>query len=396
CSRIDPELRQRLLDYRVERTAAQGPKALVSLQYELEAERAFDLDPDRIEELLRSEVANSAQEQFGLRSMNLLHFLPAERRAPLLRELYTAAPRSQRLNVLAQGADFVPEPLSEGFLDWYAAAFRREFAEADQNARRRASLGFSEIGSKRLMRLRIEASLSMGGTHREWLRLLQIVAELDDRAAAARLLEEGIPEMVTRDDLVGIVPNRPKGLNQRQVEQAAAQLVACGLHELAIAVVERKLEQRPQHEGLRYLQWHLRTRMPGALAFAERAAAAAGDDVEVLTRVMRLQRERGRLVDAAATLARLVELDPKRARSWRAQLAALHERLGNPQAAAALREPAAGAQQAARTPSTPAARLVASGAVVQAVSLVGGRPAPRGSAKVRALLEIDDPREGAR
>ncbi|MFN3239999.1 MAG: hypothetical protein ACE37K_00630 [Planctomycetota bacterium] len=400
ASRLDPDLRQRLLSYRVERTAAKGAKALVSLQYELEAERDFQLDPDRIEEMLRAEVANSAQEQFGLRSMNLLHFLPQERRAPLVRELYTSAPRSQRLNVLTEGADFVPEPLSDGFLSWYEGVFRREFEAADQQARRRAGFGYSEIGSKRLMRLRLEASLSMGGSHREWLRLLQIVVDLDDRAAAARMLEEGIPAMITRDDLAGVVPNRPKGLNKRQVDDAVRQIVTSGLQQQAIAVVERKLQERPEHEALRYMQWQLRTKMPGAVAFVERALQDGGDDVDLLERAMRFQRQCGRLVDATETLQRLVELDEKRAKSWRSQLAALHVRLGNQPAADALRKQQAGAARPGARPSQPAtsaARLISSsGAVVQAVSLVGGRPAPRASAKVSALLKADDPIEAER
>ena len=185
ASRLDPTLRQRLLSYRVERMAAKGPKALVTLQYELEAERDFGLDPVRIEDMLRSEVANSAQEQYGLRSMNLLHYLPVARRATLVRELYTAAPRSQRLNVLTEGADFLPEPLSEGFLSWYAGVFRREFEQADKRARDRAGLATSTLGSMRLMRLRLEAVMSMGGKHREWLRLLRgVLHQLGQRVRA--------------------------------------------------------------------------------------------------------------------------------------------------------------------------------------------------------------------
>lgn len=393
ASRLDPDLRQRLLSYRVERTMAKGAKALVSLQYELEAERDFKLDPDRIEEMLRTEVANSAQEQFGLRSMNLLHYLPADRRAPLVRELYTAAPRSQRLNVLTAGADFLPEPLSDGFLSWYEGVFRREFEAADKQARQRAGFGYSEIGSKRLMRLRLEATMSMGGSHREWLRLLQIVVDLDDREAAATMLEEGIPSMITRDDLAGVLPNRPKGLNKRQVDDAVRQILTGGLQQQAIAVVERKLQERPEHEALRYMQWQLRTKMPGSVAFVEAALAEAGDDVDLLERAMRFQRSCGRLVDAVDTLKRLIELDAKRAASWKRQLSSLHARLGNKKAADALRKPRPNQAQPGARAGAPAARLVSrSGAfLVQGAALLGGRPSPRASAKVSALLESEDP-----
>ncbi len=387
ASRLDPTLRQRLLSYRVERMAAKGPKALVTLQYELEAERDFGLDPVRIEDMLRSEVANSAQEQFGLRSMNLLHYLPVARRAPLVRELYTAAPRSQRLNVLTEGANFLPEPLSDGFLSWYAGVFRREFEQADKRARDRAGLATSTLGSQRLMRLRLEAVMSMGGKHREWLRLLHIVAELGDGAAVARMLEDGIPAMMTRDDLVGVVPNRPKGLDRRQLDAAVRQLVADGLQEQAVAVVERKLTARPDHEALRYLQWQLRTQMPGAVAFVRAQLADGGDDLDLLELAARFLRSRGHLVDAADVLQRLVERDDERAASWRRQLLSLQRGLGNERAAAAVK-PAAPAAAS----STSAARTAASSIVGQLFSVIGrSSAASSASPRARALLAQKDP-----
>ncbi len=337
--------------------------------------------------MLRSEVANSAQEQFGLRSMNLLHYLPVARRAPLVRELYTAAPRSQRLNVLTEGANFLPEPLSDGFLSWYAGVFRREFEQADKRARDRAGLATSTLGSQRLMRLRLEAVMSMGGKHREWLRLLHIVAELGDGAAVARMLEDGIPAMMTRDDLVGVVPNRPKGLDRRQLDAAVRQLVADGLQEQAVTVVERKLTARPDHEALRYLQWQLRTQMPGAVAFVQAQLADGGDDVDLLELAARFLRSRGHLVDAADVLQRLVERDDERAASWRRQLLSLQRGLGNERAAAAVK-PAAPAAAS----STSAARTAASSIVGQLFSVIGrSSAASSASPRARALLAQKDP-----
>ena len=389
ASRIDPKLRQRLLSYRVERMAAKGAKALVSLQYELEGEKDFGLDPVRVEDMLRSEVANSAQEQYGLRSMGLLHYLPVERRAPLVRELYTAAPRSQRLNVLVEGAEFLPEPLSDGFLSWYEGVFGREFEQADKRARDRAGLSLSNQGSKRLMRLRLEASMSAGGSHRNWLRLLHITAELDDRAGVAQLLEDGIPSMITRDDLVGVVPNRPKGMNKRQVDTAVRQLVTDGLQQVAVAVVERKLEQRPEHEALRYMQWQLRTQMPGAAAFVQRQLASAGDDVDLLERCARFLRSAGRLVDAAEVWKTLIEVEPKRAKVHERQLAGVYRSLGNEAAAAALQEPR---KPAAGAPKVSGARAASSVVAGQLMTVLGARAAgARPSAKVSALLEQEDP-----
>ena len=391
AGRVDPGLRQRMLAYRVERMAAKGAKALVSMQYELEGERDFGLDADRVEDMLRSEVANSAQEQYGLRSMNLLDYLPVDRRAPLVRELYTAAPRSQRLNVLTAGADFLPEPLTDGFLAWYQGVFRREFEQADKRARDRAAISYASGGSTRLMRLRLEASLSMGGSHREWLRLLHVVAELGDRAAAAELIEEGIPSMVTRDDLVGVVPNRPKGLNKRQIDTTVKQLVADGLQEMAVQAVERKLKQRREHEALRYMRWQLRSQMPGAVAFVQAELAAAADDVDLLGRAARFFRSRGRLVDAADVLTRLVELDAKRAKSWRSQLAGIYRRLGNVAAAEALKEPAAPSVAGAPVAAKVGVRAVASGVAAQLATVLGGRTAGRpATPKVRALLAQED------
>ncbi|MEC9047835.1 MAG: hypothetical protein VYA51_07460, partial [Planctomycetota bacterium] len=396
AARIDPQLRQRLLGYRVQRTMAKGAKALVSLQYELEGERDFGLDVDALEEMLRTEVANSAQEQFGLRSMGLLHFLPVERRAPLVRELYTAAPRSQRLNVLTQGADFLPEPLSEGFVAWYEGVFRREFEQADKRARDRAALGFSSVGSQRLMRLRLEASLSMGGRHREWLRLLHILTELEDDAALGELLESGIPSMVTRDDLAGVVPNRPKGLNKSQVNQTVRQLLEDGLGERAVAVVERKLRERPEHAGLLYMQWQLRTQLPRAVTFVKAALNVPNVSVEVLELGARFLRERGRLVEAVEVLEKLLEADAPRAKSWTAQLKSLHQRLENAAAADALSadvgarpgKPGKPGQPGAAAISRFAGQLVAVLSGSKAPRALGGEPA---SARVSGLLKQKDP-----
>ena len=396
-SRLDPELRQRLLAYRVEQTAAKGAKALVTLQYEVAGEGDFSIDPVRVEEMLRRLVANSAQERFGVRGMNLLHFLPAARRAPLVRELYTAAPRSQRLSVLTEGADYLPDPLSEDFLSWYATVFRREFDQADKRARERAGLALSNTGSKRLTRLRLEASMSMGGRHREWLRLLHIVTELGDRPAAEKLLEDGIPSMVTRDDLAGVVPNRPKGLDERQVDAAVRQLFSDGLAEVALAVVDRKLRARPAHVGLGYMRWQLRTQLPGAVAFVKEALKEPGVDVATLSRGVRFLRERGRFVEAVALLQRLIEVDAKGANAWRKQLASLHVQLGNQRAADALgvKDPAGKGAAAAGKPG-----VAASGLVARLMGVIGGKlPAKAGdkgkgaakpSPRVAALLKQKD------
>lgn len=331
AARLNPGLKDRLRQYRLERTAAKGAKALVSIQYELEGQDDLTLDTEMIEQMLRSEVANSAQEQFGLRSMGLLFFLPKERRANLVRELYTAAPASQRLNVLAEGADHVEEPISDAYVDWYRTVFEREFTETDKQQRRNAGFSYTQSGSSRLKRARLEVAIKHGGSHREWLRLLQLVALDGDTEQAVAMLEDGIPDMVVRDDLAGLIPNRPKGLDKRQVEEALKQIVALGLREQAAAVVETKLEKARRHEALRYMQWLLRTEMPGASAFVAKAMSddKAKNSVEMLERVLQFQEKRGRLVEATETLKRLIELDEKGARRWKSRLASLHGRLGN-------------------------------------------------------------------
>ena len=337
AARLNPELKERLRQYRLQRTAANGPKALVTMQYELEGETDMLLDPEVVEQMLRTEVANSAQEQFGLRSMGLLFFLPVERRAGLVRELYTAAPQSQRMNVLTQGADFVEEPLSDGYLEWFAAVFEREYAETDKRQRRNAGFSYSLGGSNRLKRARLEIAMKLGGSHREWLRLLQLVAADGDTERAKSMLVEGVPDMLVRDDLAGLIPNRPKVLDKRQIEEAVRQITALGLRDTAAEIVEAKLKKSRRHEALLYVQWLLRTEMPGASQFVADASSKAGSNVDLLDRTLKFQEQRGRLVEATETLQRLIEVDQKQAGRWRSRLAALHMRLSNPEAAKQLR-----------------------------------------------------------
>ena len=337
AARLAPELRGRLERYRLERTAAKGAKALISLRYQLDEDEDHLLDSLRIEQMLRTEVANSAQEQFGLRSMGLLFFISPERRPVLVRELYTAAPSSQRLRVLAEGADFLMEPLTDVFVDWYATAFEREFAEKDKRERRSASFSYSLEGSQRLKQARLEVSMKLGGSHREWLRLLRVLAKNGDFDAANKLLDAGIPAMLSRDDLAGIVANRPKELNKGQLESAIREIQSLGLVDQAAAIVARKLKRAPRHEALRYAQWLLRAAMPGASEFVAERVQKSPQDLDVLERTFQFQKSRGRLVEAVDTLKRLVTLDEARAKRWRSRLATLHNSLGNSEAAAKLR-----------------------------------------------------------
>ena len=387
ASRLDPGLRRRLLDYRVERTAAKGAKQLVSLQYELEGERGFDLDPQKIEDMLRVEVANSAREQYGLRSMGLLHFLPEQRRAPLVRELYTAAPRSQRMNVLTEGAEFLVEPLEDEFLRWYEGVFRREFERADKRGRARAGFSYAYGGSRRITRLRLETSLEKGADHRQWLRLLHVLADLGDLAAAEKLLEDGVPAMFTADDSAPAAPNRAKAQGTRKIDETVRQLFEDGLGARAVAVVARKLEANPDHAGLRYMNWQLRTRLPGAVLFVEAALDVEDPSVDLLARSASFLRARGRLVEAAAIFAELVEVDGERAKKWKGQLAALHRELGNEAAAAALGVAAKPSKQDADAAAIGSA---VSGLFGKLMSVFGGATPTPASPKVAKLLKLKD------
>lgn len=336
ASRLLPELRGRLERYRLERTAAKGPKALISLRYQLDEEEDHLLDSLRIEKMLRTEVANSAQEQFGLRSMGLLFFISPERRPVLVRELYTAAPSSQRLRVLAEGADFLIDPLTDSFVDWYGAAFERELAKKDKRERRSASFSNSREGSQRLKQVRLEVSMKLGGSHREWLRLLRVLAMSGDFDAANKLLEAGIPAMLSRDDLAGIVANRSKQLNKNQLESAVREIQSLGLVDQAAAIVARKLKRAPRHEALRYAQWLLRVAMPGASEFVAELVQKSPQDIDVLERTFQFQNSRGRLAEAVDTLKQLVALDEPRTKRWQSRLAATYTALGNVEAAAKL------------------------------------------------------------
>ncbi len=339
ASRLNPELKDRLRQYRLQRTAAKGPKALVAIQFELEGQSDMLLDAEVVEQMLRSEVANSAQEQFGLRSMGLMFFLPPERRSALLRELYTAAPASQRLNVLAQGADFIEEPLSDSYIEWFKAVFEREFAATDKRQRRNAGFSYSSTGSVRLKRARLEVAIKLGGSHREWLRLLQLVAVDGDLERAKLMLEQGIPEMLVRDDLAGLIPNRPKAFDRGQVERAIGQIAALGLRDVTTEIVEAKLKKSRRHEALLFMQWLLRTEMPGSSQFVADATATgkAKTDVDLLERLFKFEQKRGRLVEASETLQRLIDVDKQSTKRWPLRLAAMHSRLGNLEAAEKLR-----------------------------------------------------------
>lgn len=348
AGRLDPALSRQLLNFQLQRTAAQGAKALVSVQYEVENEKDLQLDTELVERMLRTEVANSAQEPFGLRSMGLMFFLPMEGRAALLRELYTAAPASQRLRVLADGSDFVEEPLSDSFLEWFANAFQREFADADKSARRGAASSYRDGGSKRLLRARLETGMRMGSGHREWLQLVHILVHLEDLPAVHKQLEGGIPDLLARDDLAGLIPNRPKELDTGQIDEALTQLRVIGQWHKISEIVEAKLSKSPRHEALLYAQWRLRTGMPGATKFVAGFSAKGQNEKELLERTFKFELERGRLVEASETLKRLIEVDPDRARVWRNRLASLESQLGNPEAAAKLR---GGKATAAATPA---------------------------------------------
>ena len=393
ASRLSPGLESRLRQYRLQRTAAKGPKALVSIQYEMEGQKDMLLDADVVEQMLRSEVANSAQEQFGLRSMALMFFLPAERRSALLRELYTAAPASQRLNVLAQGSDFVEEPVSDAYVEWFKTVFEREFAATDKRQRRNAGISYSPGGSVRLKRARLEVSTKLGGSHREWLRLLQLLAAEGDVEQAKVMLEQGVPDMVVRDDLAGLIPNRPKGLDRRQVEAFIQQVAALGLRDVAIEIVEAKLMKSRRHEALLYMQWLLRTEMPGANEFVAAAAAKEGVDADLLERIFKFEQKNGRLVEACDTLQRLIDADKSGAKKWRARLAILHGRLGNPEAAARVR----GSKNDPKGDEKPLPIAAAGIKLLQAVSIKVAAPnSPRAVSSLAKLKDGDDGRVGLR
>jgi len=382
AARIDPSLERELLDYQLQRTVVKGAKALLSMQYEVDGEKDLKVDVERVEQMLRNEVANSAQEQFGLRSMPLMFFLPEERRAGLLRELYTAAPSSQRLRVLADGSDFVEEPLTDAYVKWFHSAFEREYGDADKRARRGSASSYRQSGSRRLLRARLETARKLGGGHREWLQLLQVMAQLKDFEAAHKALEEGIPDLLSRDDLAGIVPNRPKELDTRQITEALKQLHAFGLQDKVAEIVEAKLAATPRHEALLFAQWHLRTAMPGAAEFVAAQTKKGADTKEQLERSYQFAYDRGRLVEARDTIKLLIEKDKKRAAMWRNRMASLEAKLGNPEAAAKLR--------GQRTAKAPSAAGSAVATLVQAFS-VSGRAVqvakqaarPNGNAKPR-------------
>lgn len=395
ASRLNPELKDRLRQYRLQRTAAKGPKALVAIQFELEGQSDMLLDAEVVEQMLRSEVANSAQEQFGLRSMGLMFFLPPERRSALLRELYTAAPASQRLNVLAQGADFIEEPLSDSYIEWFTAVFEREFAETDKRQRRNAGFSFSSTGSVRLKRARLEVAIKLGGSHREWLRLLQLVAVDGDLERAKLMLEQGIPEMLVRDDLAGLIPNRPKAFDRGQVERAMGQIAALGLRDVTIEIVEAKLKKLRRHEALLFMQWLLRTEMPGSSQFVADATATekAKTDVDLLERLFKFEQKRGRLVEASETLQRLIEVDKKSAKRWPLRLAAMHSRLGNLEAAEKLRSDE-GRVGGAEQPVSVGAKVAV---MLRVLSVSGTAPrSAQATADLAKLKEGDDGRVGFR